>query len=114
MKYITELVESNSRAIADMLKNTIADGILGLDDVKDALLRETAPVPAGGDIYNLTQHSTDLLAKLQNSPDRDMLIIVKKIFRSTKYAATTWYAVTGADNNPHHLPVKPFSVSTTE
>jgi hypothetical protein len=35
-----------------------------------------------------------------------MGIIVKKIMRSTKYAATTYYSVTGADNNPHHLPVQ--------
>ncbi|MCX6118920.1 MAG: hypothetical protein NT027_15390, partial [Proteobacteria bacterium] len=69
------------------------------------------PVPAGGDIYNLTVLTNDLLAKIQQSNDRDMLIIVKKIFRSTKYAAITWYAVTGYDNNPHHLPVSPLAVS---
>jgi hypothetical protein len=41
-----------------------------------------------------------------------MSIIVKKIMRSTKYAATTFYAVSGADNNPHHLPVQRLEVLT--
>jgi hypothetical protein len=62
-------------------------------------------VPAGGDIYTVSEVTTELVKKLQGGPDRDMTVIVKKILRSTKYAATTYYAVSGADNNPHHLPV---------
>lgn len=107
MSYIDELVESNGRSITEMLKNSIAGGIVSQEEIRDALLAEAAPVPAGGDIYNLTATTNSLIHKLQSAPDRDMLIIVKKILRSTKYAATTWYSVAGIDNNPHHLPITP-------
>lgn len=105
MSYIDELVESNSRSIAEMLKSAIGAGFVTPEEIKNALLAEAAPVPAGGDIYNLTATTSHLIQKLQDAPDRDMLIIVKKILRSTKYAATTWYSVTGHDDNPHHLPL---------
>lgn len=105
MSYINELVESNTRSIAEMLKSAIASGFVTQEEIKEALQAEAAPVPAGGDIYNLTSTTGKLIQKLQDAPDRDMLIIVKKILRSTKYAATTWYSVTGQDDNPHHLPL---------
>ena len=105
MSYIDQLVESNARSIAEMLKNSIGEGLVSGDEIRGALLAEAAPVPAGGDIYNVTTATNTLIHKLQTSPDRDMLIIVKKILRSTKYAATTWYSVAGIDDNPHHLPI---------
>ena len=105
MSYINELVESNTRSIAEMLKSSIVAGFVTQEEIREALLAEAAPVPTGGDIYNLTSTTTQLIQKLQDAPDRDMLIIVKKILRSTKYAATTWYSVTGQDDNPHHLPL---------
>ena len=105
MSYIDQLVESNTRSIAEMLKTSITEGLVTSEEVREALLAESAPVPAGGDIYNLTGKTNALIQKLQSSPDRDMLIIIKKILRSTKYASTTWYSVAGLDNNPHHLPV---------
>jgi hypothetical protein len=114
MTYINELVESNTRSIADMLKATLALGQVQSSEIRDALMAEAAPVPAGGDIYNLTPTTNALIHKLQDSPDRDMLIIVKKILRSTKYAATTWYSVTGQDDNPHHLPLQKVEISNTE
>lgn len=106
MSYINELVDSNARSISEMLKASLAANIVTGQEIKDALLAEAAPVPAGGDIYNLTATTSQLIQKLQDAPDRDMLIIVKKILRSTKYAATTWYSVTGQDDNPHHLPLQ--------
>ncbi len=112
MKYLCELVESNTKSIAEMIANAVKQGAVTVTDINDALLKETAPVPAEGDIYNLSETSNILLHKLQQTEDRDMLIIVKKILRSTKYAAVTWYAVTGADNNPHHLPVQPIVAHT--
>lgn len=105
MSYIDELVESNAKSIGEMLKSTLADGVVSQEDIRSALQAEAEPVPAGGDIYNLTAKTNALIQKLQTSPDRDMLIIVKKILRSTKYAATTWYSVAGLDGNPHHLPI---------
>lgn len=113
MSYINELVESNARSIAEMLKSTIALGLVTSAEIRDALLAEAAPVPAGGDLYNLTATTSTLIHKLQESPDRDMLIIVKKILRSTKYAATTWYSVTGQDDNPHHLPLQKVDLPTS-
>lgn len=113
MSYINELVASNARSIAEMLKTSLANGIVTENEIHDALRAEAAPVPAGGDIYNLTAMTNTLMHKLQHSPDRDMLIIVKKILRSTKYAATTWYSVTGFDNNPHHLPIQPLDKPTS-
>jgi hypothetical protein len=88
-----------------MLKESLLRGHVQEQEIKNALLSEAAPVPAGGDIYNLTPTTEAFILKLQSSPDRDMLIIIKKILRSTKYAATTWYSVAGIDNNPHHLPL---------
>lgn len=111
MSYIDELVESNARSIHDMLKTSIAEGAVSSEEIRDALIAESAPVPAGGDIYNLTSKTNTLMHKLQTAPDRDMLIIVKKILRSTKYAAITWYSVAGLDNNPHHLPIQKVDVS---
>lgn len=113
MSYINELVESNCRSIAEMLKMSISNGHVTGDEIRDALLAEAAPVPAGGDIYNLTSTTNALIHKLQEAPDRDMLIIVKKILRSTKYAATTWYSVTGHDDNPHHLPLQKVDLEAT-
>lgn len=106
MSYIGGLIESNLKSLTDMLKNALAAECISIEDLRLALEAESAPVPAGGDIYNVTESTNLLLAKLSNSPDRDMLIIVKKLLRSTKYAATTYYAVSGADDNPHHLPVQ--------
>lgn len=106
MSYINGLIESNLKSLTDMLKSSIAAAAITTDDLRAALEAEAAPVPAGGDIYNVTETTTQLLAKLSQSPDRDMSIIVKKLLRSTKYAATTYYSVTGADNNPHHLPIQ--------
>ena len=106
MSYISGLIESNLKSLTDMLKSAIAAEFINASDLRSALEAEASPVPAGGDIYNVTQNTTDLLAKISRSPDRDMGIIVKKIMRSTKYAATTYYAVSGSDNNPHHLPVQ--------
>jgi hypothetical protein len=106
MSYISGLIESNLKSLTEMLKSSLAKESISLSDLRAALEAEAAPVPAGGDIYNVTGITTDLLSKLSQSPDRDMGIIVKKIMRSTKYAATTYYSVTGADNNPHHLPVQ--------
>ncbi|MCX6126666.1 MAG: hypothetical protein NTV34_18185 [Proteobacteria bacterium] len=105
MSYIDQLVDSNTRSISEMLKNSITEGLVTSDEIRNSLLAEAAPVLAGGDIYNLTATTNALIHKLINSPDRDMLIIVKKILRSTKYAATTWYSVAGIDGNPHHLPI---------
>ncbi len=106
MSYISGLIESNLKSLTDMLKDALSSEAITIDDIRLALEAEAAPVPAGGDIYNVTSTTTELLAKLAQSPDRDMSIIVKKLLRSTKYAATTYYAVSGADNNPHHLPVQ--------
>ncbi len=106
MSYISGLIESNLKSLTDMLKRSLSDEVICTDDLLRALQSEAAPVPAGGDIYNVTPASLDLLQKLSESADRDMSVIVKKILRSTKYAATTFYAVSGADDNPHHLPVQ--------
>ena len=106
MSYISGLVESNLKSLTEMLKDALASEAISVSDLRLALEAEAAPVPAGGDIYNVTTSTTELLAKLSTSPDRDMSIIVKKILRSTKYAATTYYAVSGSDGNPHHLPVQ--------
>lgn len=105
VSYISELIEGNLRSLTDMLKSSIAANAVTTEELRSALEAEAAPVPAGGDIYSVTSVTTALIGKLQQSPDRDMTIIFKKILRSTKYAATTYYAVSGADNNPHHLPV---------
>ena len=106
MSYISGLIDSNLKSLADMLRSSIESGLITSEQIKSALEAEAAPVPAGGDIYSVTATSTDFLSKLSLTPDRDMTIIVKKILRSTKYAATTYYSVSGADNNPHHLPLK--------
>jgi hypothetical protein len=106
MSYINGLIESNLKSLTDMLKLSLESNAIALSDLRIALEAEAAPVPAGGDIYSVTETTTHLLAKLSQSADRDMSIIVKKIMRSTKYAATTYYAVSGLDNNPHHLPVQ--------
>jgi hypothetical protein len=106
MSYINGLIESNLKSLTDMLKLSLASSHVTVDEIRSALVAESLQVPAGGDIYNVTSISTELLSKLSNSPDRDMNIIVKKILRSTKYAATTYYSVSGGDNNPHHLPVQ--------
>ena len=111
MSYIDELIASNQKSLQEMLKDSLENNALSVEDIHAALLAEAAPVPAGGDIYNLTSVSTELVHKIIKSPDRDMLTIVKKILRSTKYAATTYYSVTGIDGNPHHLPVTPITGS---
>lgn len=105
MSYISDLIEGNLKSLNDMLKASITANLVNLEDLRAALTAEAAPVPAGGDIYGVSDVTIELVKKLQGGPDRDMTIIVKKIMRSTKYAATTYYAVSGADNNPHHLPV---------
>lgn len=105
MSYISDLIEGNLKSLTDMLKASIASNSLNPDELRAALLAEAAPVPAGGDIYSVSEVTNEIIKKLQSGPDRDMTIIVKKILRSTKYAATTYYAVSGADNNPHHLPI---------
>lgn len=105
MSYISDLIEGNLKSLTDMLKASIASNSVNPDELRAALLAEAAPVPAGGDIYSVSEVTNEIIKKLQSGPDRDMTIIVKKILRSTKYAATTYYAVSGADNNPHHLPI---------
>lgn len=105
MSYISDLIEGNFKSLTDMLKASLTDNTINPEELRAALTAEAAPVPAGGDIYSVSDSTTELVKKLQGGPDRDMTIIVKKILRSTKYAATTYYAVSGADNNPHHLPV---------
>ena len=106
MSYISGLIEGNLKSLADMLKASIASNAITTEELRAALEAEAAPVPSGGDIYSVTEITNHVLKKLQDAPDRDMSIIVKKLLRSTKYAATTYYAVSGADNNPHHLPVQ--------
>lgn len=106
MAYINGLIASNLKSLAEMLKDSIADNSVSVEEIRAALEAEALPIPAGGDIYNVTAVSTDLLLKLTKSPDSDMGTIVKKILRSTKYAAITYFTVSGADNNPHHLPVQ--------
>ena len=112
MSYVQGLIESNQKSLCEMLRSSLNANVITESEIRVALEAEAAPVPAGGDIYSLTTTALDLLAKLSTSPDRDMSIIVKKIMRSTKYAATTFYAVSGADNNPHHLPVQRLEVLT--
>lgn len=106
MSYISDLIEGNLKSLTDMLKASIAASTVNSDELRSALVAEAAPVPAGGDIYSVSEVTNELIKKLQSGPDRDMTIIVKKILRSTKYAATTYYAVSGADNNPHYLPIR--------
>lgn len=105
MSYISDLIEGNLKSLTDMLKASITANAVNAEELRAALMAEAAPVPAGGDIYSVSDTTTELVKKLQGGPDRDMTVIVKKILRSTKYAATTYYAVSGADNNPHHLPI---------
>jgi hypothetical protein len=109
MSYIDQLVETNSKSVQEMLKTAIEKEQVTRDEVKQAMVAESQPVPEGGELYHLTPVTLQVLQKIQESDDRDMLIIIKKIFRSTKYAATTWYSVAGLDNNPHHLPIEPFA-----
>jgi hypothetical protein len=113
MSYIAGLIDSNLKSLSDMLNSSLASGAITRDEIKTALEAEAAAVPAGGDIYSVTATSTEFLGRLSLTPDRDMLIIVKKILRSTKYAATTYYSVSGADNNPHHLPIQRFDATET-
>ena len=113
MSYIAGLINSNLKSLSDMLNSSLASGAITRDEIKTALEAEAAAVPAGGDIYSVTATSTEFLGRLSLTPDRDMLIIVKKILRSTKYAATTYYSVSGADNNPHHLPIQRFDATET-
>jgi hypothetical protein len=112
MAYINGLIVSNLKSLSDMLKTSLASESISVEDLRAALEAEASPIPAGGDIYNVTSLSTSLLAKLSQSPDSDMGTIVKKILRSTKYAAITYYTVSGADNNPHHLPLQRLENST--
>ena len=113
MSYIAGLIDSNLRSLSDMLNSSLSSGAITRDEIKAALEAEAAAVPAGGDIYSVTATSTEFLARLTQTPDRDMMIIVKKILRSTKYAATTYYSVSGADNNPHHLPIQRINSAET-
>jgi hypothetical protein len=112
MSYVQGLIDTNLKSLCEMLRSALDLNHISDSDIKAALEAESIPVPAGGDIYGLSDLSLSLLAKLAASPDRDMAIIVKKILRSTKYAAITFYAVSGADNNPHHLPVQRLEVLT--
>lgn len=112
MTYINGLIASNLKSLSEMLKNSIADNAVSVEEIRTALEAEASPIPAGGDIYNVTAMSTDLLLKLAKSPDSDMGTIVKKILRSTKYAAITYFTVSGADSNPHHLPVQRLELSS--
>jgi hypothetical protein len=105
MSYISDLIEGNLKSLTDMLKASITANTINSEELRAALMAEAAPVPAGGDIYSVSESTNEIVKKLQGGPDRDVTIIVKKILRSTKYAATTYYAVSGADNNPHHLPI---------
>ncbi len=107
MSYIEDLIEGNAKSLIDMLKDSIGADQISKDLIRSALIAEAAPVPAGGDIYRVSPSSSQLLEAIQGSLDRDMYIIVKKILRSTKYAAVTWYSASGADNNPHRLAVEP-------
>lgn len=95
MTYINGLIASNLKSLSEMLKNSIADNAVSVEEIRTALEAEASPIPAGGDIYNVTAVSTDLLLKLAKSPDSDMGTIVKKILRSTKYAAITYFTVSG-------------------
>jgi hypothetical protein len=107
MSYIEDLVTGNAKSIADMLKNALGGDFVQYEHIVTALKSEVAPVAAGGNIYDLTENSLNFISLVSKSPDRDMLIIVKKILRSTKYAATTYYSVAGLDDNPHRLPIYP-------
>ena len=113
MSYIAGLIESNLKSLSDMLNSSLASGAITRDEIRAALEAEAAAIPSGGDIYNVTVTSTEFLGRLTLTPDRDMMIIVKKILRSTKYAATTYYSVSGADNNPHHLPIQRLDATQT-
>jgi hypothetical protein len=112
MAYINGLIVSNLKSLSEMLKHSLAAQVVTVDEIRTALEAEASPIPAGGDIYSVTATSTRLLAKIATSPDSDMGTIVKKILRSTKYAAITYFTVSGADNNPHHLPVQRLEHST--
>ncbi len=112
MAYINGLIVSNLKSLSEMLKDSLAAKAITVEEIRAALEAEASPIPAGGDIYNVTSVSTELLLKLTKSPDSDMGTIVKKILRSTKYAAITYFTVSGADSNPHHLPVQRLEHST--
>lgn len=112
MAYINGLIVSNLKSLSEMLKDSLAAQAITIEEIRTALEAEASPIPAGGDIYNVTAVSTELLLKLTKSPDSDMGTIVKKILRSTKYAAITYFTVSGADSNPHHLPVQRLEHST--
>ena len=59
MSYISGLIESNLKSLTEMLKSSLAKEAISLSDLRAALEAEAAPVPAGGDIYNVTGITTE-------------------------------------------------------
>jgi hypothetical protein len=113
MQYILDLVQGNLQSLTSILKQSIADKAVCEADLLSVLKIESKPVPEGEDIYSLSAESQTLFEQISKSSDSDVLVIVKKIVRSTKYAAITWYTASGFDSNPHHLPIKKFNLENT-
>lgn len=113
MQYILDLVQGNLQSLTSILKQSIAEKVVCEADLLSVLKIESKPVPEGEDIYSLSAESQKLFEQISKSSDSDVLVIVKKIVRSTKYAAITWYTASGFDSNPHHLPINKFNLENT-
>jgi len=77
-----------------MFSRSIAEGYATEDDFRKALDAESEVLAPGANVHQLSMHSEALIAKVMKSPDRNMLIILKKILRSTRYAVLTYRSVT--------------------
>lgn len=95
MRYVEELMEGNVRSLVSMFEKSIAGGHVTEEDFRRAIAAESKPLTPGANVHQLSLVSEALIARIMKSPDRNMIIILKKILKSTRYAVVTYYNVTG-------------------
>ncbi len=93
MRYVDDLIESNFRSLSQILQLSIGQKDIVEEDIRAALLAESLPLSENPYVHQLSQSSESFISKIMNSVDRDMLIIVKKILKSVRYAVVTYYNV---------------------
>ena len=102
MRYVDDLIESNFRSLSQILQLSIGQNHIVEADIRQALVAESLPLSENPHVHQLSASSESFISKIMTSGDRDMLIIVKKILKSVRYAVVTYYSV--ARVVPQNIP----------
>jgi len=90
MAYLDDLKTNSTEGIVDLVKDSIAGGLLTIKQVEEAVEAEVNAALIESQFYELARQSQLLLKTLHAGPDKFMVTVVKKILKSTKLASHTF------------------------